>query len=90
MGTTVGICSVIRFLRMSSFTRLSATGKTPPAAAEAYRNMWLMGMAALGMVIVFTFLLFQKIGTDHAQWLAASKPGKLQEKNHVEKIHHRD
>ncbi len=29
-------------------------------AAEAYRNMWLMGMAALGMVIVFTFLLFQK------------------------------
>lgn len=51
-----------------------------------------MGMAALGMVIVFTFLLFQKIRTaDSApQWLAASKPGKLQEKNHVEKIHHRD
>ncbi len=29
MGTTVGICSVIDSCRMSSFTRLSATGKTP-------------------------------------------------------------
>ncbi len=29
MGTTVGICSVIDSCRMSSFNRLSATGKTP-------------------------------------------------------------
>ncbi|MDM8920059.1 hypothetical protein QU870_27140, partial [Escherichia coli] len=43
-------------------------------AAEAYRNMWLMGMAALGMVIVFTFLLFQKIRTaDSAPAMASSK-----------------
>jgi len=43
-------------------------------AAEAYRNMWLMGMAALAMVIVFTFLLFQKIRTaDSAPAMASSK-----------------
>ncbi|HGY8729408.1 TPA: MFS transporter, partial [Escherichia coli] len=41
---------------------------------EAYRNMWLMGMAALGMVIIFTFLLFQKIRTaDSAPAMASSK-----------------
>ncbi len=92
MGTTVGICSVIGFLPDVFVYPIIGHWQDTLPAAEAYRNMWLMGMAALGMVIVFTFLLFQKFVLLIAppQWLAASKPGKLQEKNHVEKIHHRD
>ncbi|MNL43560.1 Inner membrane protein YqcE [compost metagenome] len=30
-------------------------------AAVAYRNMWMMGLGAVCMVILFTFLLFRKI-----------------------------
>ena len=75
MGTTVGICSVIGSpAGCLSFTRLSAHRQDTLPAAEAYRNMWLMGMAALGMVIVFTFLLFQKIRTaDSAPAMASRK-----------------
>ncbi len=71
---------------MSSFTRLSATGKHP-ARSRSLPQYVADGNGGASMVIVFTFLLFQKIRTaDSApQWLAASKPGKLQEKNHVEK-----
>ncbi len=91
MGTTVGICSVIGFCRMSSFTRLSATGKTPcPQRSLPQYVADGNGGACHGDCL--TFLLFQKIRTaDSAPAMASrSKPGKLQEKNHVEKIHHRD
>ncbi len=72
---------------MSSFTQLSATGKTP-ARCRSLPQYVADGHGGARHVIVFTFLLFQKIRTaDSAPaWLAASKPGKLQEKNHVEKI----
>ncbi|MJM74742.1 MFS transporter [Shigella sonnei] len=74
MGTTVGICSVIGFLPDVFVYPIIGHWQDTLPAAEAYRNMWLMGMAALGMVIVFTFLLFQKIRTaDSAPAIASSK-----------------
>ncbi|GDJ59142.1 MFS transporter [Escherichia coli] len=74
MGTTVGICSVIGFLPDVFVYPIIGHWQDTLPAAEAYRNMWLMGMAALGMVIVFTFLLFQKIRTaDIAPTTANSK-----------------
>ncbi len=63
MGTTVGICSVIGFLPDVFVYPIIGYWQDTLPAAEAYRNMWLMGMAALAMVIIFTFLLFQKIRT---------------------------
>ncbi|OKV52991.1 MFS transporter [Escherichia coli] len=74
MGTTVGICSVIGFLPDVFVYPIIGYWQDTLPAAEAYRNMWLMGMAALGMVIVFTFLLFQKIRTaDSTPAMASSK-----------------
>ena len=75
MGTTVGICSVIGFLPdVFVYPIIGHWQGTPAPLQGAYRNMWLMGMAALGMVIVFTFLLFQKIRTaDSAPAMASSK-----------------
>ncbi|HAJ3294534.1 TPA: MFS transporter [Escherichia coli] len=74
MGTTVGICSVIGFLPDVFVYPIIGYWQDTLPAAEAYRNMWLMGMAALGMVIIFTFLLFQKIRTaDSAPAMASSK-----------------
>ncbi|EGJ7709216.1 MFS transporter [Escherichia coli] len=74
MGTTVGICSVIGFLPDVFVYPIIGHWQDTLPAAEAYRNMWLMGMAALAMVIVFTFLLFQKIRTaDSAPAIASSK-----------------
>lgn len=55
MGTTVGICSVIGFLPDVFVYPIIGYWQDTLPAAEAYRNMWLMGMAALGMVIIFTF-----------------------------------
>ncbi len=73
---------------MSSFTRLSATGKTP-SRCRSLPQYVADGHGGACHGIVFTFLLFQKIRTaDSAPaMLAASKSRKLQEKNHVEKIH---
>ncbi|EFH9223216.1 TPA: MFS transporter, partial [Escherichia coli] len=74
MGTTVGICSVIGFLPDVFVYPIIGYWQDTLPAAEAYRNMWLMGMAALAMVIIFTFLLFQKIRTaDSAPAMASSK-----------------
>ncbi|WP_058913510.1 MFS transporter [Entomohabitans teleogrylli] len=61
MGTTVGICSVIGFLPDVFVYPIVGYWQDTLPAAEAYRNMWLMGLAALGMVILFTLLLFRKI-----------------------------
>ncbi|MEA1064161.1 MFS transporter [Erwinia sp. HR93] len=61
MGTTVGICSVIGFLPDVFVYPIVGRWQDTLPAAEAYRNMWLMGLAAMCMVIVFTFLLFRKI-----------------------------
>lgn len=60
MGTTVGICSVIGFLPDVFVYPIIGHWQDTLPAAEAYRNMWLMGMAALGMVIVFTFCCSKK------------------------------
>ena len=65
MGTTVGICSVIGFLPDVFVYPIVGHWQDTLPAAEAYRNMWLMGLAALCMVILFTFLLFRKIRTIH-------------------------
>ncbi len=75
---------------MSSFTQLSATGKTP-CPCRSLPQYVADGHGGARHGDFFTFLLFQKIRTaDSAPAMAAaSKPGKLQEKNHVEKIHHR-
>jgi sugar phosphate permease len=54
MGTTVGICSVIGFLPDVFVYPIVGHWQDPPTA-DAYRNMWLMGLAALCMVILFTF-----------------------------------
>jgi len=61
MGTTVGICSVIGFLPDVFVYPIVGHWQDTLPAAEAYRNMWLMGLCALCMVIVFTFLLARKI-----------------------------
>jgi sugar phosphate permease len=61
MGTTVGICSVIGFLPDVFVYPLVGHWQDTLPAGEAYRNMWLMGLAALCMVIVFAFLLIRKI-----------------------------
>ncbi|MBJ8381792.1 MFS transporter [Citrobacter sedlakii] len=66
MGTTVGICSVIGFLPDVFVYPIVGYWQDTLPAAEAYRNMWLMGLAALCMVIFFTFLLFRKIRTANA------------------------
>jgi len=63
MGTTVGICSVIGFLPDVFVYPLVGHWQDTLPAEQAYRNMWLMGLTALGMVILFTFLLFRKIRT---------------------------
>jgi hypothetical protein len=66
-------------------------------AEDAYRNMWLMGLAALCMVILFTFLLFRKIRRADAapenehRWprkRLASDGENLKENNNVKEIHH--
>jgi len=61
MGTTVGICSVVGFLPDVFVYPIVGHWQDTLPAAEAYRNMWLMGLAAVCLVIVFTFLLFRKI-----------------------------
>ncbi|AIR06175.1 membrane protein [Cedecea neteri] len=73
MGTTVGICSVIGFLPDVFVYPLVGHWQDTLPAGEAYRNMWLMGLAALCMVIVFAFLLIRKIrAADVAQEKLAS------------------
>ncbi|NIF60607.1 MFS transporter [Enterobacter sp. Ap-916] len=73
MGTTVGICSVIGFLPDVFVYPLVGHWQDTLPAEEAYRNMWLMGLAALCMVIVFAFLLIRKIrAADIAQEKLAS------------------
>lgn len=66
MGTTVGICSVIGFLPDVFVYPIVGHWQDTLPAAQAYRNMWLMGLAALCMVIFFTFLLFRKIRSNNA------------------------
>lgn len=61
MGTTVGICSVIGFLPDVYVYPIVGYWQDTLPAAEAYRNMWLMGFCASSIVIVFTVLLFRKI-----------------------------
>ncbi|WP_324722885.1 MFS transporter [Lelliottia sp. JS-SCA-14] len=61
MGTTVGICSVIGFLPDVFVYPIVGHWQDTLPAAEAYRNMWMMGLCAVCMVIVFTLLLFRKI-----------------------------
>ena len=61
MGTTVGICSVIGFLPDVFVYPIVGHWQDTLPAAEAYKNMWLMGLGALCVVVVFTFLLSQKI-----------------------------
>ncbi|MFS7160677.1 nitrate/nitrite transporter [Serratia proteamaculans] len=73
MGTTVGICSVIGFLPDVFVYPLVGHWQDTLPAAEAYRNMWLMGLAATGLVVVFTYLLFNKIKTADAKTIT-TKP----------------
>jgi Na+/melibiose symporter-like transporter len=63
MGTTVGICSVIGFLPDVFVYPVVGHWQDTLPPEQAYRNMWLMGLAALGMVVLFTFLLSRKIRT---------------------------
>ena len=61
MGTTIGVCSVIGFLPDVFVYPLVGYWQDTLPAGQAYRNMWLMGLCALCLVLVFTFLLFRKI-----------------------------
>ncbi|GBU13366.1 transporter [Enterobacterales bacterium] len=61
MGTTVGICSVIGFLPDVFVYPLVGHWQDTLPAAEAYRNMWLMGIIATAMVLIFTALLIKNI-----------------------------
>lgn len=80
MGTTVGICSVIGFLPDVFVYPIVGHWQDTLPTADAYRNMWLMGLAALCMVILFTFLLFRRIrrtdaATEREASLAAETAG---------------
>jgi hypothetical protein len=77
MGTTVGICSVIGFLPDVFVYPLVGHWQDTLPAAEAYRNMWLMGLTATGLVVVFTYLLFNKIKTADAKTTTIKPPGRL-------------
>ncbi len=61
MGTTVGICSVIGFLPDVFVYPLVGHWQDTLPAADAYRNMWLMGIAATAIVLIFTALLIKNI-----------------------------
>ncbi|MBW7982276.1 MFS transporter [Enterobacillus tribolii] len=61
MGTTVGICSVIGFLPDVFVYPIVGYWQDTLPPAEAYRNMYMMGLAASCLVIVFTFQLFRNI-----------------------------
>lgn len=61
MGTTVGICSVIGFLPDVFVYPIVGHWQDTLPTAQAYQNMWLMGLAATCLVIVFTFLLAQNM-----------------------------
>ncbi|MCS3406831.1 nitrate/nitrite transporter [Serratia sp. AKBS12] len=61
MGTTVGICSVIGFLPDVFVYPIIGHWQDTLPAAEAYHNMWLMGLGATCLVVVFTFLLSNNI-----------------------------
>ncbi|MCS3422140.1 sugar phosphate permease [Rahnella sp. BIGb0603] len=61
MGTTVGICSVIGFLPDVFVYPLVGHWQDTLPAAVAYRNMWLLGLAATAMVLIFTALLIRNI-----------------------------
>ncbi len=63
MGTTVGICSVIGFLPDVFVYPIIGHWQDTLPPAEAYRNMWMMGMGAMGMVVIFTILLYRNIGS---------------------------
>ncbi len=61
LGTTVGICSVIGFLPdVFVYPIIGHWQDTLPAAA-AYHRMWLMGLAAIVLVLLFTGLLFRQL-----------------------------
>ncbi|MFW0766809.1 MFS transporter [Trabulsiella odontotermitis] len=80
MGTTVGICSVIGFLPDIFVYPIIGHWQDTLPAAEAYHNMWLMGLTAMCLVILFTFLLFRKIraanaGPENAPSLTTEAPG---------------
>ncbi|KEY60054.1 MFS transporter [Serratia sp. DD3] len=61
VGTTVGICSVIGFLPDVFVYPVIGHWQDTLPAAEAYHNMWLMGLSTTCLVVVFTFLLFNNI-----------------------------
>ncbi|PKH20884.1 MFS transporter [Enterobacterales bacterium CwR94] len=57
MGTTVGICSVIGFLPDVFVYPLVGHWQDTLPAARAYHNMWMMGLIAMAIVLVFSALL---------------------------------
>ncbi|WP_127959267.1 MFS transporter [Serratia microhaemolytica] len=61
LGTTVGICSVIGFLPDVFVYPIIGHWQDSLPAEQAYHNMWLMGLIATGLVLLFTFLLFNNI-----------------------------
>lgn len=55
MGTTVGICSVIGFLPDVFVYPVVGYWQDTLPPAEVYNNMWLMGLSASCLIILFTF-----------------------------------
>nr|WP_158783179.1 MFS transporter [Pantoea sp. BAV 3049] len=61
MGTTVGICSVIGFLPDVFVYPIIGYWQDSLPADAAYHRMWLMGLGAVTLVILFTILLFRQL-----------------------------
>lgn len=61
LGTTVGICSVIGFLPDVFVYPVIGHWQDSLPAAEAYHRMWLLGMAAVALVLLFTTLLCRQL-----------------------------
>lgn len=68
MGTTIGICSVIGFLPDVFVYPVVGHWQDTLPPAEAYRNMWLMGLGAMCIVMVFTGLLFRKMRATRCEY----------------------
>lgn len=61
MGTTIGVASLIGFLPDVFIYPLIGHWQDTLVATHAYRNMWILGLVATGMALLFCALLMRDI-----------------------------
>ncbi|MBC2173676.1 MFS transporter [Listeria booriae] len=73
MGTTIGVASLIGFLPDVFIYPLIGSWQDTLEATQAYRNMWILGLVATGMALVFCMLLMRDIKKNKAVVMAAAE-----------------